>query len=62
MQTTSGSTTQNSFLVSFAATALKLEKGGPTFSSFNPCPSLSSAVMNGRKQLRNIKYSLKWQT
>ena len=28
----------------FAGTALKLEKAGSTFSSFNPCPSLLSAA------------------
>ena len=54
MQTTSGSTTQNNFLVSFAATALKLKKFGPTFSSFNPSQSLPSVAMDGRKQFNPL--------
>ena len=54
MQTTSGSTTQNNVLVSFATTALKLKKVGPTFSSFNPSQSLPSVRMDGRKQFNPL--------
>lgn len=38
------------FLVSFAGTALELEKVGPTFSTFNPCPSLPFVAPDDRKQ------------
>ena len=40
------------FLVSFAGIALKLEKVGPTFSTFNPCSSLPSVASDDRKQFR----------
>ena len=38
------------FLVFFVEIALKLEMVGPTFSSFNPFPSLPSVATNDRKQ------------
>lgn len=38
------------FVACFAGTALKLEKDGPTFSSFIPRPSSPSFVTDGRKQ------------
>ena len=41
------------FLVIFAGTSSKLEKLGPTFSSFNPCPSMSSAAIDDRKQFQS---------
>ena len=50
------------FLVSFAGIALKLEKVGPTFSSFNPRPSLPSFVTDGRKQLQYLNIVLNNKT
>ena len=38
------------FLVILAHIALQLENVGPTFSSFSPCPFLSSVAINNRKQ------------
>ena len=38
------------FLVILARIALQLENVGPTFSSFSPCPFLSSVAINDRKQ------------
>ena len=38
------------FLVIFAGIELKLEKVGPTFSSFNSCPSMPSVEKDDRKQ------------
>ena len=40
------------FLLIFENIALKLEKIGPIFSSFNPFPSLSSAATDDRKQFQ----------
>ena len=39
------------FLLFFDEIASKLEKVGPTFSSFNPFPSLPSVAKNVRKQI-----------
>ena len=39
-----------SFLIFFVEIASKLEKVGPTFSSFNPLPSLPSVATKDRKQ------------
>ena len=41
-----------------AGMALKLDKVGPVFSSFNPCPSLLSFATDDRKQFQYAKYSL----
>ena len=38
------------FLVFFVEIASKLENVGPTFSSFNPFPSLPSVTTNNRKE------------
>ena len=38
------------FLVIFAGIELRLEKVGPTFSSFNSCPSMPSVEKDDRKQ------------
>ena len=48
-------------LVFSTETASKLEKVGPTFSSFNPFPSLLSAAKNACKQNKrhNIVFSIK---
>jgi len=40
----SGSSDHNIFLVIYEAIALTFEKGGPTFSSSNPCLSLPSCA------------------
>ena len=40
------------FLLIFENIALKLEKIGPIFSSFNPFPSLPSVATDGRKQFQ----------
>jgi len=40
------------FLLIFENIALKLEKIGPIFSSFNPFPSLPSAATDDRKQFQ----------
>jgi len=45
-----GSSNHNIFLVIFVGKAFKLEKAGPTFSSFNPSPSLSSVTTDEKKQ------------
>ena len=45
-----GALTAIIFLVIFAGIALKLENVGPTFSSFNPCPSLLSVATDDKKQ------------
>ena len=50
------------FVASFAGIALKLEKVGPTFSSFNPRPSLASFVTDGRKQLQYLNIVLNNKT
>ena len=42
--------TYNTILVFFVEIALKLEKVGQTYSSFNPFPSLPSVATNNRKQ------------
>ena len=41
-------------LVSFACIALRLEKVGPTFSSFNPYPSSPSISTDGSKQFQYL--------
>ena len=48
------------FLVIVESTALELEKV-PTFSSFNPCPSLPSVTLDDRKKFHclNIPFSNK---
>ena len=48
----SGRANQNIFLVIFENIALKLEKIGPIFSSFNPLPSLPSVATDDRKQFQ----------
>ena len=40
----------------FAGIALKLEKVGPTFTSFIPCPSLPFVATDDRKQFHCLKY------
>ena len=40
------------FLVFFVQKASKLENVGPTFSSFNPFPSLPSVATNDKKQIQ----------
>ena len=40
----SGSSDHNTFLVIYAVIELTFEKGGPTFSSFNPCLPLPSCA------------------
>ena len=40
----------------FAGKALKLETVGPTFSSFNPCPSFPSLAVNDGKQFQCLNY------
>ena len=49
------------FLVIFPGRAWKHEKVGPTFSSFNPCPSLPSLNTRQQETLSMNKYSPKWQ-
>ena len=44
------------FLVFFVEITSKLEKIGPTFSSFNPFPSLPSVATNDRK--RNKRHNI----
>ena len=44
--------------VSFGEMALKLEKVGPTVSSFNPSPSLPSFATDDRKQLKYLNIAL----
>ena len=39
-------------LVVFAGVELKLEKVDPTFSSFNPCPSVPSVTTDDREQFQ----------
>ena len=43
-ETSSVSSDHIIFLVIYAVIALTFEKGGPTFSSFNPCLSLPSCA------------------
>ena len=50
------------FLVSFAGIALELEKVGPTFSTFNPCPSLPSVASDERKQFQYLNIVLNNKT
>lgn len=45
----SGKTNYNLYRVILAGIALKLEKVGPTFSGFNPCPSSPSVAADDRK-------------
>ena len=49
------------FLVIPAGIVLKLEKVGPTFSSFNPCASLQTVATDDRKQFLylNIAFNIK---
>lgn len=50
---------QNIFLVSFAGIALKLEKVGPIFSSFNSCPSILAIRYNRREETVSMpKYNI----
>ena len=44
----------NIFFMTFPGRALKLEKVGPTFSRFNPCPSLQSVATDDRKQFQYL--------
>jgi len=44
------STNHNNFLI-FVSMALKLEKVGRTFSSFNACPFLPSVKKDDRKKI-----------
>ena len=57
-----GSIKHNIFLVSFAGIALKLEKVGPTFSRFNPFPSLPSVTKDNRKQFQCLNTVLNNKT
>ena len=41
-------------IIFFAGTALKLEKFGPIFSSFNPCSSLPSMAIDDSKQFQYL--------
>jgi len=50
------------FVACFAGTALKLEKDGPTFSSFIPRPSLPSFVTDDRKQFQWLNIVLSNKT
>ena len=45
----------------FCRQSIKLQKIGPTFSSFNPCPSLPSVTTNDSKQYQylNIVFNSK---
>ena len=57
-----GSTNRMIFwLGGFCSHSIKLEKVGPTFSSFNPCPSMPSVVISDRKQFQclNIVFNRK---
>ena len=57
-QISSGINNQDNFSVIFVGIALKLEKAGQTFSSFNPCPSLPSFVTDDRKQFQRLNIVL----
>ena len=46
----------------FLGRALKLEKVGPTFSSFNPRPSLPSVATDGRKPFECLNMVLNIKT
>ena len=46
------------FLVIYTGIALKHEKVGPAFSSFNPFPSLSSAGTDNMTQIRCLNIAL----
>ena len=51
-QLSSGNTNHNNILVICAGIAIKFEKVGPMFSSFNPCQSLPSVETDDRKQFQ----------
>ena len=52
--------TQNAPVEVLHALYLNLKRlAGPTFSSFNPCPSLHSAATDDRKQFQCLNYTLK---
>ena len=55
----SGSTGQNKLLLIFARKAVKLENVVPTFSSFNPFPSLPFVSNRRRGKVSMPKYSFK---
>ena len=57
-----GSIKHNIFLVSFAGIVLKLEKVGPTFSRFNPFPSLPFVTNDNRKQFQCLNVVLNNKT
>ena len=62
-QISSGSANHNYwYLEIFAGIAIKLEKVGPTFSSFNPCPSLASVATFDRKQFQYLNIVLNNKT
>ena len=46
------------FLMIFTGIALKHKKVGPTFSSFNPCPSLASVGTDDMTQIRCLNIAL----
>ena len=58
----SGGINYNNFLLIFAGMASKLEKVGPTFSSFNPCQSLPSVAKDERKHFQCLNISLNYKT
>ena len=62
MKNSPESTNHNNLLVVFTGIALNVEKVGPTFSSFNPCPSLSPFAPDDRKQFPCLNIVLKNKT
>ena len=62
MKNSPGSTNHNNLLVVFTGIALNVEKVGPTFSIFNPCPSLSPFALDDRKQFPCLNIVLKNKT
>ena len=58
----SGTGTGIIFLVIFAGLALKLANVGPTFSSFNPCPSLPSSATESTKRFQCLNIVLSNRT
>ena len=57
-QISSGINNQDNFKVILAGIALKLQKAGQTFSSYNTCPSLPSFVTDDRKQFQRLNIVL----